>query len=325
MARKLLLIDDDADLAALIGDFLKAQGYEMIWADRPSVGLERLIERPDLILLDVMLPERDGFEVCRDLRASGNTVPILMLTARGDDLDRIRGLNLGADDYLRQIGLGQASFIAKEVEATIERDGPSRATLARLQGTIGAKLHFVPWRKTALYPAALHDDPVVSLPTGRRGIRAWRYWVRIDLAGQPVGAMSADLRPPPRMRMASSPFVAAGVMMFVVALVIIPPLFFWVMGPLRRMVAVAQRLGEGDLETSVRFDRRDEFGNLQKAFESLRVHILQMLHQRDRLLTDILHELRGPLSRLAIALPLARMGLETGGSAKYLDQAERDM
>lgn len=100
MAQKLLLIDDDRDLARLLGDYVGLHGYELIWADRPSVGMELLAKNPDLLLLDVMLPERDGFEVCRALRQTGAEVPIIMLTARGDDLDRIKGLVLGADDYL---------------------------------------------------------------------------------------------------------------------------------------------------------------------------------------------------------------------------------
>lgn len=98
--RKLLLIDDDQDLADLLRDFLARHGYALDWADRPSEGMKRLSEHPDLVLLDVMLPEADGFEVCRKLREAGSAVPVIMLTARGDDTDRIRGLRTGADDYL---------------------------------------------------------------------------------------------------------------------------------------------------------------------------------------------------------------------------------
>jgi len=72
-------------------------------------------------------------------------------------------------------------------------------------------------------------------------------------------------------------------------------------------------------------DRRDEFGRLERAFESLRVRIQQMLHQRDRLLTDISHELRGPLSRMAIALPLVKAGIGDHPSSGYLQQLEQDV
>ena len=101
MAPTLLLIDDDAELAELLTDFVRLHGYQLAWADRPSAGLAAIARaRPDLVLLDVMLPEQDGFSVCRGLRAGGDALPVIMLTARGDDLDRIRGLQIGADDYL---------------------------------------------------------------------------------------------------------------------------------------------------------------------------------------------------------------------------------
>lgn len=123
MTRKLLLIDDDGALAQLLADFVGRQGYSLDWADRPSQGFERLAARPDLILLDVMLPEYDGFEFCRRLRASDNAVPVLMLTARGDDLDRIRGLQIGADDYLPK-PFNPAELMAR-VEAILRRAAPA--------------------------------------------------------------------------------------------------------------------------------------------------------------------------------------------------------
>lgn len=98
--RKLLLIDDDRTLAMLLKSVLSEHGFELDWADRPSAGLPKLADRPELLLLDVMMPEQDGFEVCRQLRERGEETPIIMLTGRGDDMDRIKGLNLGADDYL---------------------------------------------------------------------------------------------------------------------------------------------------------------------------------------------------------------------------------
>jgi DNA-binding response OmpR family regulator len=99
MAERVLLIDDDAALAALVRDYLKPLGYEVTAASTAHEGLRRLGEGWDAVLLDVMLPDLDGFEVCRRIRA-GSDVPVLMLTARGQDEDRIVGLELGADDYL---------------------------------------------------------------------------------------------------------------------------------------------------------------------------------------------------------------------------------
>lgn len=126
----LLLIDDDHDLAELLGDFVARHGYAMAWADRPSAGLAAMAaRRPDLVLLDVMLPERDGFAVCRELRAKGDATPVIMLTARGDDLDRIRGLQIGADDYLPK-PFNPVELLAR-VEAVLRRARPGAAPPGR--------------------------------------------------------------------------------------------------------------------------------------------------------------------------------------------------
>jgi two-component system phosphate regulon response regulator OmpR len=117
--RKLLLVDDDQTLAMLLQNLLAQHGFDLVWADRPSKGLLLLADRPELVLLDVMLPEQDGFEVCRQMRASGVTTPVIMLTGRGDDTDRIRGLNLGADDYVPK-PFNHLELIAR-VEAVLRR------------------------------------------------------------------------------------------------------------------------------------------------------------------------------------------------------------
>jgi two-component system phosphate regulon response regulator OmpR len=99
MPDRVLMIEDDAALAALVRDYLKPLGYEVEAAPTAAEGLRRLEEGWAAVLLDVMLPDLDGFEVCRRIRAVSD-VPVLMLTARGQDEDRIVGLELGADDYL---------------------------------------------------------------------------------------------------------------------------------------------------------------------------------------------------------------------------------
>ena len=98
---RILLVEDEVDLAESIAENLTAENYVVEVAHDGDRGLEcALASEHDLILLDVMLPGRDGFEVCRELRASGRTVPVLFLTARADPADRIRGLEEGGDDYL---------------------------------------------------------------------------------------------------------------------------------------------------------------------------------------------------------------------------------
>lgn len=98
---KILVADDEPDLRALLQRYLGDQGYTVRTVDGAgplNVLLAR--ERFDVLVLDVMMPGEDGLAICRRLRAQGETIPILMLTARGDPVDRIVGLEMGADDYL---------------------------------------------------------------------------------------------------------------------------------------------------------------------------------------------------------------------------------
>jgi DNA-binding response OmpR family regulator len=100
MSATLLIIDDDAKLNQLLKDFLKDFGYAVITATHPARGLKKLKQAsPDLVILDIMLPDMDGFEVCRAIRQD-SSIPIIMLTARGEVTDKVVGLELGADDYL---------------------------------------------------------------------------------------------------------------------------------------------------------------------------------------------------------------------------------
>jgi two component transcriptional regulator, winged helix family len=100
----ILLIDDDRRLAEMVGRYLGQAGFSVQVQGTARAGLEALVERtPDLILLDLMLPDGDGLDVCRQIRQRGGLaarVPILMLTARGETTDRVVGLEVGADDYL---------------------------------------------------------------------------------------------------------------------------------------------------------------------------------------------------------------------------------
>ena len=96
-----LLVEDEAVLARGLSDTLRARGFEVEVAEDGRRGLDAALSgRADLILLDVMLPKINGFEICRTLRARGIDVPIVMLTAKGQEEDVILGLNLGADDYI---------------------------------------------------------------------------------------------------------------------------------------------------------------------------------------------------------------------------------
>ncbi|MFN7990469.1 MAG: response regulator transcription factor [Thermoanaerobaculia bacterium] len=101
MPTRILMIEDDARLSAMVAEDLGRSGLDVTPAGSASEGLARLAREPfDLVLLDLMLPDADGLDVCRRVRASGSAVPVIMLTAKGDPTDRVVGLELGADDYL---------------------------------------------------------------------------------------------------------------------------------------------------------------------------------------------------------------------------------
>ena len=101
MAQHLLMIEDDTRLAAMVGEYLRQSGYGFTHAADGESGLDTLQSTaPDLVILDLMLPGIDGLEVCRRIKASDPAIAVLMLTAKGDPMDRIVGLEIGADDYL---------------------------------------------------------------------------------------------------------------------------------------------------------------------------------------------------------------------------------
>lgn len=99
--KRLLLIEDEEVLAEVILDNLENEGYDTLWAQDGIEGLNLWQQHsPDLVLLDVMLPKRSGFEVCREMRERGDRTPVLFLSAKAQAEDRVQGLTLGGDDYL---------------------------------------------------------------------------------------------------------------------------------------------------------------------------------------------------------------------------------
>jgi two-component system phosphate regulon response regulator OmpR len=119
---RLIVLDDESEIRAMLRRYLSAQGFEVRAVDTPA-QLDACLQRQpyDLLVLDIMMAGEDGLAVCRRLRAQGQTIPILMLTARGDPTDRIVGLEVGADDYLAK------PFLPAELVARI------RALLRRQQ------------------------------------------------------------------------------------------------------------------------------------------------------------------------------------------------
>ncbi len=98
---RILVVEDDESLSMVLSDALSHEGYRVEVARDGEKALARALEgRFDLVLLDLMLPRVDGFEICRRMRAAGQRVPVVVLTARGREEDRVKGLDLGADDYV---------------------------------------------------------------------------------------------------------------------------------------------------------------------------------------------------------------------------------
>jgi DNA-binding response OmpR family regulator len=132
---RLLIIEDEAPMRTALVETLKAEGYRVLAAADGPAGLELGCSEPfDLVLLDVMMPGLDGFALCRELRKRGRTMPVLMLTAKGQVDDRVQGLDSGADDYLvKPFSLRE---LLARVRALLRRQGRSEAIGSELM--IGA-------------------------------------------------------------------------------------------------------------------------------------------------------------------------------------------
>jgi len=134
----ILLVDDEPSIVQLARMYLEREGFRIESASDGEAAFERIVSlQPALVVLDVMLPKLDGFEVCRRLRASHNSIAILMLTARDEDIDKILGLELGADDYLtkpfnpREL-VARVKAILRRGERATKLDDPSPIRLGDL-------------------------------------------------------------------------------------------------------------------------------------------------------------------------------------------------
>jgi DNA-binding response OmpR family regulator len=114
-AKKILIAEDEPSLVFTLRDTLESEGYDVHVVEDGSLALDRVLDvKPDLLLLDLMLPGRSGFDICKDIRDRKLTFPIIMLTARDQEVDKVNGLTLGADDYITK------PFGVKELLARIQ-------------------------------------------------------------------------------------------------------------------------------------------------------------------------------------------------------------
>ena len=130
MARKVLIVEDDSNIAELVNLYLKKEGYETMVAEDGGKALDLYrVFRPDLVLLDIMLPVMDGWAVCAKIRETDST-PIIMLTAKGETIDKVAGLEMGADDYI--VKPFEMKELLARVHAVLRRLGDEEVKARRL-------------------------------------------------------------------------------------------------------------------------------------------------------------------------------------------------
>lgn len=147
---KILIVEDEAAIADLEKDYLELSGFEVEIAGDGEIGLEKALKEDyDLVILDLMLPKVDGFEICRQVREAKNT-PIIMVSAKKDDIDKIRGLGLGADDYMTK------PFSPSELVARV------KAHMARYERLVGS---------------AMEENKIIEIRGLKIDTTARRVWV----------------------------------------------------------------------------------------------------------------------------------------------------
>lgn len=141
MGKRVLIVEDEKNIVDILSFNLNKEGYETLEAYDGQAGLQLALEQnPDLILLDLMLPKMDGFEVCRSLRKENRSTPVIMLTAREEEADKVLGLELGADDYITKpfsmrelLARVKANIRRNEMAAAAPQAAQHRLDLGRIQ------------------------------------------------------------------------------------------------------------------------------------------------------------------------------------------------
>ena len=160
---KILVVDDDARLRDLLNRYLNEQGFAVrVVSDATEMNRQLARERYDLMILDLMLPGEDGLSICRRLRGGGEKMPIIMITAKGDEVDRIVGLEIGADDYLAK-PFNPRELVAR-IQAVLRRQPPPAPPGAPSADHQVAE--FGPFRLDLAVRALSRDGAEVPLTTG---------------------------------------------------------------------------------------------------------------------------------------------------------------
>jgi DNA-binding response OmpR family regulator len=193
--RRVLIIEDEPDLVRGLRDALEFEGFEVLSAGQGRDGVRLLRERnPDLVLLDLMLPDANGFSVCEEIRTTHPLVPVIMLTARSQEADKIRGLDSGADDYVtKPFGVGE---LVARINAMFRRLQRATASTTGEEIKIGAAVidlrkHELS-RKGKTYSLSFYEIELLRLLWERSGQPVTREEILEKIWGITASTRSVD-------------------------------------------------------------------------------------------------------------------------------------
>ncbi|HJB79400.1 response regulator [uncultured Flavonifractor sp.] len=182
MSKRILIVEDEKNIVDILSFNLTREGYETLEAYDGQAGLQLALEQnPDLILLDLMLPKMDGFDVCRNLRKENRSTPVIMLTAREEETDKVLGLELGADDYITK------PFSMRELLARV------KANIRRNEMVTGASVPAPSGNRMELGRISIDPDQMVVYKDGRALELTQREYELVKfLAAQPGKVFSRE-------------------------------------------------------------------------------------------------------------------------------------
>ena len=182
MSKRILIVEDEKNIVDILSLNLSKEGYETMEAYDGQAGLQLALEHnPDLILLDLMLPKMDGFDVCRNLRKKNRSTPVIMLTAREEETDKVLGLELGADDYITK------PFSMRELLARV------KANIRRNEMAAGSPAPAPSGSRMELGRISIDPDQMVVYKDGRALELTQREYELIKfLAAQPGKVFSRE-------------------------------------------------------------------------------------------------------------------------------------
>ena len=180
MSSTILIVDDEKDILELLEYNLKKEGYRVLTAQSGKAGLKLAQQMPDLVVLDVMMPEMDGWEVCKAIRKNPSTglIPIIFLTAKDSEVDEVVGLELGADDYIKKpvklrTFMARVRRLLRMAESSKDRSGEDTLRIGEIEIHLGnyvvmvdrEEIHFPKKEFEVLVFLARHPERVVSRET----------------------------------------------------------------------------------------------------------------------------------------------------------------